>query len=168
MSLTLNKRYGRGEGMVSSVYPRSWLDQVKTQVEHAAEIAGPMAEEARDIAATRLVDARSWAAPRLDRAAHSIEDDLAPKISAFLSETAKRVDPSPARSRRWPLLLLIGGIALGALGFRMYRKNSEWPESMRETAADPSQWMSDSPQSGGTASGSTEASGDRSGGRRTT
>ncbi|WP_165634740.1 DUF5324 family protein [Thermostaphylospora chromogena] len=150
------------------MYPRSWLDQVKTQVEHAAEVAGPMAEEARDMAATRLVDARSWAAPRLDRAAHSIEDDLAPKISAFLSETAKKVDPSPARSRKWPMMLLISGIALGVVGFVMYRKNSRWPESMRETASDPSQWMSDSPESGGTASGGTEATGGRSGGSHRT
>lgn len=96
------------------------------------------------MAASRLVDARSWAAPRLDRAAHSVERDLAPKISAILSDTAKRIDPGPAKSRKWPLMLLIGGITLGIVGAMMYRKNAQrWTDTMKETASDASRWMSE-------------------------
>ncbi|MCG5219660.1 DUF5324 family protein [Streptosporangium sp. KLBMP 9127] len=110
----------------------------------AADQVGPMADNARDAAAHRMSDARIWAAPRLDRAAHSVEDELAPKVSAFLADAARRMDPKPAKSRRWPMMVLICGLAVGTAGYMMYRRNAErWTDSMKETAADASQWVSE-------------------------
>ncbi|GAA5047277.1 hypothetical protein GCM10023259_021800 [Thermocatellispora tengchongensis] len=129
--------------------PKTWLGRMQAQMAHATERmahaterVGPMASDARDMAAERIVNARSWAAPRLDRAAHTVEEQLAPRVSAMLADAARRIDPKPVRSRRWPMLVLLSGLALGAAGFYMYRKNAQqWTDTMRDSAADASQWM---------------------------
>ncbi|GAA3443215.1 hypothetical protein Pve01_54610 [Planomonospora venezuelensis] len=120
----------------------------KNQLMRAAERVGPMAaharETARHAAAEKIIDARGWAAPRLDAAAHSFEDQLAPRITAMLSQAATKIDPAPRTRTRWPMLLLITGVAVGAAGFAMYRRNTEqWADSMKGSAADASHWVSD-------------------------
>ncbi|MDF5752971.1 hypothetical protein [Spongiactinospora sp. TRM90649] len=133
------------------IRPETWQGRMKAQYERARLQVGPMAESARDLAASRIIEARTWAAPRLDQAAHSVEDQLAPRVSSMLSEAARKVDPKPRRSRRLPIMILVGGLALGAAGFMIYRKNTaarEWTDSVagsvagtvKETAADASQW----------------------------
>ncbi|MFF5208587.1 hypothetical protein [Streptosporangium sp. NPDC000396] len=113
---------------------------------HARDAVG----HARDAAGGRIYVAREWAAPRLDAAAHSVEDQIAPKVSAMLSQAASKIDPAPrARSRRWPMVLFLTGVAIGAVGFAMYRKNAEqWTEAMKETAADASRWMGEKTHTG--------------------
>ncbi|WP_285777523.1 hypothetical protein [Microtetraspora sp. NBRC 13810] len=114
---------------------------MKVQLARAAERVGPMADNARDVAATRIVDARTWAAPRLDRAAHTVEDQLAPRVSMMLSEAAKKVDPAPVKRRRWPMLVFLSGLMVGAAGYMMYRKNAQqWTDTMKDSAVDASQW----------------------------
>lgn len=146
-----------GKRPIEIVIPESRLNQVKAQVARAADRVGPMATHARD-AATHARDAathargtandkvyvaREWAAPRLDAAAHSFEEQLAPKISAMLSQAATRIDPAPAaKSRRWPMVLLFTGLAVGAIGFAMYRKSADqWTEAMKDSTADASRWV---------------------------
>ncbi|MBG0827036.1 hypothetical protein HS041_04565 [Planomonospora sp. ID67723] len=129
--------------------PETRLRLAKTQLMRAAEQVGPMAAQARETArhaaAEKIIDARGWAAPRLDAAAHSFEDQLAPRIAAMLSEAAAKVDPAPrGRSRNWPMVLLLTGVAVGAAGFAMYRKNTDqWAGSVKGSAADASHWVSD-------------------------
>ncbi|WP_146607811.1 YtxH domain-containing protein [Spongiactinospora gelatinilytica] len=143
MSLRGKKRHVMATG------PQTWQGWMKARAIRAREQVGPMADNARDIANSRIVDARTWAAPRLDQAAHSVEDQIAPRVSAILSEAAKRVDPKPARSRR-PLLFLVFGLALGAAGYLMYRRNAQqWSDAMRESAADATQWAGDKAEQAG-------------------
>lgn len=129
MSLTMKKR------RVDIVVPRTRLDQIKTQATRAAERVGPMAVGAREAAVHTVDDARVWAAPKLERAAHAVEEQIAPRVSAMLSDAAKAVDPkkSVRSRRRWPVLTLITGVALGAVGYMMYRNNQQWTEAMKET-----------------------------------
>ncbi|MBB4938398.1 hypothetical protein FHR32_002703 [Streptosporangium album] len=107
------------------------------------------ATQARGVANDKVFVAREWAAPRLDAAAHSFEEQLAPKISAMLSQAAAKIDPAPAaKSRRWPMVLLFTGLAVGAIGFAMYRKSTEqWTEAMKDSSADASRWMGEKAQS---------------------
>lgn len=146
-----------GKRHIEIVIPETRLDQVKAQVARAADRVGPMATHARDAAAhardaathargtanDKVYVARGWAAPRLDAAAHSFEEQLAPKISAMLSQAATRIDPTPAaKSRRWPMILLFTGLAVGAIGFAMYRKSADqWTEAMKDSTADASRWV---------------------------
>ncbi|GII95861.1 hypothetical protein Ssi02_60920 [Sinosporangium siamense] len=89
--------------------------------------------------------ARGWAAPRLDYVAHALEEQLAPRISAMLSQAAERIDPMPRRpARRWPMVAIVAGAAMGAIGFALYRKSAqEWAESMKDTAHDATTWVNE-------------------------
>ncbi|MFC4530968.1 hypothetical protein [Sphaerisporangium dianthi] len=102
-----------------------------------------MAQTAREVAAHRIEDARVWAAPMLDRAAHSVEEQIAPKVSAFLVRAAERVDPAPSikRRNRWSMLALAAGVAACAVGIVLYRNNArQWNDTMKDTGADASRW----------------------------
>ena len=76
------------------------------------------AEDAIAWAAPRVQDARTWAAPHVEQAgvavrekiAPAISEKIAPTISAALVEAANRIDPAPARRKRWPRVL--AGIAM--------------------------------------------------------
>lgn len=128
MALNIKKR------RLELAIPRERLDQVRTQTVKAVEKVGPLASQARDVASRRIEDARVWAAPRLERAAHMVEERIAPRVSAMLSDAAKAVDPGKtARAkRRWPVLTLVTGVALGAIGYVMYRNNQSWVDSVTE------------------------------------
>ncbi|MBO3746023.1 hypothetical protein J5X84_08095 [Streptosporangiaceae bacterium NEAU-GS5] len=128
---------------------------MKVQAGKAAERVGPMASNAREVAAHKVIDARIWAAPKLDQAAHSVEDQLAPRVSAFLTQAAQRVDPAPARSRKWPIIAMLCGLVAGAVGFVLYRnKNgsawlSELKDHVKDTAADKTKWAGHKVESAG-------------------
>src|SRR4051794_38874933 len=92
VSLTLRRR------RVSMVIPiaATRMGRMKAQAMRTADQVRPVANTAREVAAHRIEDARVWAAPKLDRAAHSVEEQIAPKVSAFLARAAERVDPAPS------------------------------------------------------------------------
>ncbi|MGC5009889.1 hypothetical protein ACLQ2R_03905 [Streptosporangium sp. DT93] len=131
------------------VAPERSLRHVKAQAARAADRVGPMADQAReaagharDVAGEKMIVARGWAAPRLDAAAHSFEEQLAPRISAALSQAAARIDPAPAKSRKWPVVLLVAGVAIGAAGYALYRRNADqWADTLKDSASDASQWV---------------------------
>ncbi|MFI6485367.1 hypothetical protein ACIBH1_46180 [Nonomuraea sp. NPDC050663] len=138
MSLTLRKR------RVIVEVPSTWMGRMKAQAVRAGDRFGPMAGQAKDMAAHRFEDARYWAAPRLEDAAQRLEKDLAPRVSAMLTDAARKVDPTPARSRRWPVAVLVTGVALGAMGYMFYRRNAQqWTDHMKDSAADASRWVSE-------------------------
>ncbi|GII56158.1 hypothetical protein Pth03_45470 [Planotetraspora thailandica] len=129
--------------------PQAWIGLMKGQARRAGRRMSPMAETARDVASHRFEDARIWAAPKLDSAAHSVEDQIAPMVSAFLAEMSRRVDVTPRRrARRWPVLALLTGVAIGAVGVMMYRSNSRrWSDTMKDTmgegVSDATRWAED-------------------------
>lgn len=140
MSLTLRRR------RVKLVIPSTRMGQMKTHAIRKAEQVRPMASTAREVAAHRIEDARVWAAPKLDRAAHSVEEQIAPKVSAFLVQAAEKIDPAPSVKRRgrWSTVALLAGFAACAVGIVLYRNNArQWADSMKDTAADASRWSGD-------------------------
>ncbi|HUR07470.1 MAG TPA: hypothetical protein VM347_33340 [Nonomuraea sp.] len=103
-----------------------------------------MADQAKVVTAQRVEDARYWAAPRLEEAAHRVEDQLAPRVSAMLAAAADKIDPTPRRSRQWPVMILMTGLAVGTIGYLFYRRNAQqWTEHMKDSASDASRWASD-------------------------
>ncbi|MFG1708500.1 YtxH domain-containing protein [Nonomuraea sp. M3C6] len=117
---------------------------MKTRAVRTGHRMTPVADQAKVVAAQRFEDARYWAAPRLHSAAHGFEDQVAPKVSSMLSAAARKIDPTPSRSRRWPTLALLTGLAVGAIGYVFYRRNAQqWTEHMKDSASDASRWASE-------------------------
>ncbi|MEV4567195.1 YtxH domain-containing protein [Nonomuraea sp. NPDC049419] len=138
MSLTLKKR------RVVIEVPATWMGQVKTRAAQTGQRLAPMADQAKVAAAQRIEDARYWAAPRLESAAHGFEEQVAPKVSSMLTAAARRIDPTPTRSRRWPTLVLLTGLAVGTIGYMFYRRNAQqWTEHMKDSASDASRWVNE-------------------------
>ncbi|MEQ4720290.1 YtxH domain-containing protein [Nonomuraea sp. B19D2] len=138
MSLTLKRR------RVVIEVPATWTGRMKAQAMRTGRRMAPMADQAKMAAAQRFEDARYWAAPRLETAAHGFEDQVAPKVSSMLTRAARKIDPTPTRSRRWPMLVLLTGVAVGAMGYMFYRRNAQqWTEHMKESASDASRWASE-------------------------
>jgi len=92
----------------------------------ATERIVPAARQTRDIASERVLAAREWSAPRLAQAAGYVETGLAPRVSAFLTEMAHRVEP-PRRQRRGrnaALVTVAGMAAVGVAGALLTRRNA--------------------------------------------
>ncbi|MGW0482895.1 hypothetical protein [Nonomuraea sp. NPDC003214] len=136
MSLTLRKRH------VAIEVPTTWLGRMKAQAVKTGRSMAPMADQAKLVANRRVEDARYWAAPRLENAAHRVEDQLAPAVSSMLNSAAYKVNPARPKSRRWPMLVLITGLAVGTVGYMVYRRNAQqWTEHMKDSASDASRWV---------------------------
>jgi hypothetical protein len=117
---------------------------MKAQAVRTGHRMTPMADQAKVVAVQRIEDARYWVAPRLESAAHGIEGQVAPKVSSMLSAAARKIDPKPSRSRRWPMLVLMTGVAVGTIGYLFYRRNAQqWTEHMKDSASDASRWVSE-------------------------
>ncbi|MEV0596932.1 hypothetical protein [Nonomuraea cavernae] len=117
---------------------------MKAQAVQTGQRMAPMADQAKMATAQRIEEARYWAAPRLEDAAHRVEDQFAPKVSSLLTTAAHKIDPNSAKSRRWPVMVLMTGVALGAMGYMFYRRNAQqWTEHMKDSASDASRWVSE-------------------------
>ena len=107
----------------------------KTQARDKAAAAAAAARQG-------TYSARIWAAPRLERTGQALEQQVAPRMAAMLSSAARRIDPAPAKRRRWPfvaagLMLAAGlcGTAAYLVNRRAARQWGEAPEPTRGTAA---------------------------------
>ncbi len=138
MSLTMKRR------RVAIATPATWMGRVKAQAVRTGYRMAPVADQARMAAAQRIEDARYWAAPRLESAAHGFEDQVAPRVSSALTRAARKIDPTPSRSTRWPMFILMTGLAVGAIGYMAYRRNAQqWTEHMKDSASDASRWVNE-------------------------
>ena len=115
MSVTLR----RGRRKVQAQAPN--LAELKKNALKTAELIGPYAESARDTAAERLVDARKWAAPRLEDAAQSFQETVAPRVSTALAATAQRVEPVQKEAKKR------GRAVAKALQGQQQKKRRRWP-----------------------------------------
>jgi len=83
--------------------------------------------------------ARSWAAPRLERTGQTLERQVAPRMAAMLSSAARRIDPAPAKRRRWPFVTAGLMLAAGLCGTAAYLVNRraarQWGEAPKATGA---------------------------------
>lgn len=88
--------------------------QAAAQLRPAAEKARPYAQSAGVVARRQLLRTRAWAAPQIERSGQLLQDTVAPKAAALLSEAARRVDPAQPRQRRWGAGLGVGLATLTA------------------------------------------------------
>ncbi len=75
--------------------------QLKPAAEMATEKAKPYARSAGRAARRQMLRTRAWAAPQVERSGQVLQDTVAPKAAAMLSEAARRIDPAHPRQRRW-------------------------------------------------------------------
>ena len=103
MSLLTKSQASRGKGRPRARRGTAGAS-ARRRARRAAGQARPMAASARTAARKGIHHARIWAAPRLERTGHTLEDQVAPRMAAMLSAAAQRIEPAPARRRRWPVL----------------------------------------------------------------
>ncbi len=89
-------------------------DQAGPMTKSAARNARQRAGTAADWARPRVGRVRAWMAVRAARGSVSVQETVAPRLSAMLAATARRLDPPKPRSRRFPKVL--AGTALLAAG----------------------------------------------------
>src|SRR5260370_24426752 len=73
--------------------------------------------------------ARAVAAPEVERAGKALEDSVAPKVSAMLSQVARRLEPPKARRRRWPKAAGISLLTAAAGAVAAVVRNRARPDS---------------------------------------
>jgi hypothetical protein len=141
---------------------------VAAQVKPVAAQMKPLAQTTGAAAIRRVRRTRAWAAPRVERTGQVLQDSVAPKVSAWLSVAARRLEPAKPQRPRWRKLAGISVLAAAAgaaVGFARNRKKPDSLTSMAEADAGnvaPTAAMSD-----GQAMGSTDADADVNGQVRT-
>jgi len=125
--------------------------RIAVQAARLADHATPMTRRAAKGAKAGAGSAAVWARPRVGRlrawmavrAAHgsvSMQETFAPRMSALLAATARRLDPPRPRSRRWPrllagtALLAAGAAAAAAMAMRSRAQVTPQPIPPRKTA----------------------------------
>lgn len=99
--------------------------QARRAQQAAAQVA-PLATSARMTTRQGVHNARTWTAPRLERTGQAIETRVAPRMSAMLSDAARRIQPSQPKRRRWPFLTagLVAVAATAAAAVMRSRRGS--------------------------------------------
>src|SRR5262249_45473663 len=92
--------------------------QVAAQVKPAAAQIKPLAQSTGAAAMRGVRTTRAWAAPRVERTGQVLQHNVAPKVSAWLSMAARRLEPAKPRGARWRKLAGISALtaAAGAAG----------------------------------------------------
>jgi hypothetical protein len=117
---------------------REGARQAAAQLKPAAERAKPLARSTGKAARRQLLRTRAWAAPRVEHSGQVLQDTVAPKVSAMMSEAARRLDPAQPRQRNWrkPVGLVATLTAAGGAvaAFIRNRKKPVFPPSQTGTA----------------------------------
>lgn len=123
----------------------------------AAAQARPLAASARTTARRGICQGRTWAAPRLERSAHVLEDQVGPRMATMLSAAARRIEPvPPPRRHRWPLLAAGLAIAAGLSATAAYllkRRSACTAPERTDAAADSTSAVPASPKATSEADG---------------
>lgn len=107
---------------VTTAAARAWR-QTAEQAKPAAAQVKPLANSTRAAASRGVFRARAWAAPQVERTGHVLEDTVAPKVSALLSRSARRLDPVKPRGPGWRKMVgisaaLMAGISAAVAALR--------------------------------------------------
>ncbi len=111
--------------------------QAAAQLKPVAERAKPLARSTGRAARQQVLRTRAWAAPRVEHSGRVLQDTVAPKVSAMMSEAARRLDPAQPRQRSWvkPVGLLATLTAAGGAAAAYLRnRNKAGPPGQAGTA----------------------------------
>jgi hypothetical protein len=78
---------------------------------------------------------RAWAAPRVERTGQVLQDSVAPKVSAWLSTAARRLEPAKPHRSRWHKLAGFSGLGAAAGAAAALVRNRKKPDSATPAAA---------------------------------
>jgi hypothetical protein len=112
-------------------------DQAAPKTKRATKMARRRASTAATWAKPHIGRARAWMAVRAARGSTSMQETVAPRISAMLTVAARKLEPPRRQSRRWPRVLagtaLLAAAAAAATAMTM-RKNARMMRSMSSPA----------------------------------
>ena len=94
----------------------------------------PLAQSAGAAAIRRVRRTRSWAAPRVERTGQVLQDSVAPKVSAWLSLAARRLEPAKPRRARWRKLAGLSVLTAAAGAAAAFARNRKKPDSRTSVA----------------------------------
>jgi hypothetical protein len=128
----------------------------------------PLAQTTGAATIRRVRRTRAWAAPRVERTGQVLQDSVAPKVSAWLSVAARRLEPAKPQRPRWRKLAGISVLAAAAGAAVGFARNRKKPDSLTSVAeADAGNVAPTAAMSDGQAMGSTDADADVNGQVRT-
>ena len=136
--------------------------QVAAQVKPAAAQIKPLAQSTGAAAKRGVRTTRAWAAPRVERTGLVLQHNVAPKVSAWLSMAARRLEPAKPPRQRWRKLAGLSGLAAAAAAgaAAVLVRNRQKPDSAPPAAAtDAGNVAPGTTASDGQASASTGADG---------
>jgi hypothetical protein len=85
------------------------------QLKPMADQLRPLAQNAGDATRRTILRTRAWAAPQVQRTGQVLQNEVAPKVGAMLSEAAQRIDPAKPKTGRWRLPVgIAAALAAGA------------------------------------------------------
>ncbi len=97
--------------------------RVAAQVKPAAAHIKPLTHSTAAAAIRRVRTTRAWAAPRVERTGLVLQHNLAPKVSAWLSSAARRLEPAKPRRARWRKLAGISVLTAAAGAAAAFARN---------------------------------------------
>jgi hypothetical protein len=110
--------------------------QAAAQLKPVAAQARPLASSAGAAAKRGARRTRTWAAPQVEHTGQVLQDRVAPKVSAWLSSAARRLDPGTPRRARWRTpagLATVAAAVSAAAAFIRRRRQTD----STTTAAEP-------------------------------
>jgi hypothetical protein len=108
--------------------------QVAVQVKPIAVHIKPLAQSTAAAAIRRVRQTRAWAAPRVERTGLVLQHNVAPKVSAWLSLAARRLEPAKPRRARWRKLAGISALTAAAGAAAALARNRKKPDSITPMA----------------------------------
>src|SRR5215831_10689064 len=109
--------------------------RMAAQVKPAAAQMKPFAQ--RTAAATQrgVRRTRAWAAPRVEHTGQVLQDSVAPKVSAWLSTAARRLEPAKPQRPRWQKLAGFSVLAAAAGAAAALVRKRKKPDAATPAAA---------------------------------
>ena len=132
--------------------------RVAAQMKPAAAQLEPLAQGTRTAAIRRVRQTRAWAAPRVERTGLVLQHSVAPKVSAWLSLAARRLEPAKPQRARWRTLAGISLLTAAAGAAAAFARNRKQSDSISPVAVtDAVNMASGAATSDGQAMASTDA-----------
>jgi hypothetical protein len=108
--------------------------RVAAQVKPVAAHMKPLAQSTGAAAIRRVRKTRTWAAPRVERTGQVLQHSAAPKVSAWLSLAARRLEPAKPQRARCRKLAGISVLTAAAGAAAAFARNRKKPDSMTSRA----------------------------------
>ena len=107
---------------------RNRAHEAAAQLKPVAARVKPLASSAAVAAKRGALRTRTWAAPQVERTGRVLQHSVAPKVSAWLSSAAQRLDPGKPRHPRWRTpagLATVTGAASAAAAYIRHRRKTD-------------------------------------------